>query len=233
MGTFAGTLNAAQAYIVNDIYLKSIKPEASNKEITRMNYLVGVIVVLISIVLGIYAKDVNSVLQWIVGALYGGFIAANVLKWHWWRFNGNGFFFGMFAGILSSMILPYVFVDALPLYYFPVILVISIIASVLGSLLTPVTDIEVLKSFYATVRPWGFWGPILEAVKQDNPDFKANDGFKRDMFNVFVGTIAQTSITALPVFVVLLMPSHSIITALVLVICILILWKTWYKKLEN
>jgi Na+/proline symporter len=54
MGTFAGTLNAAQAYIVNDIYLKDIKPKASNKEIKHINYLVGIIVVLISIVLGIF-----------------------------------------------------------------------------------------------------------------------------------------------------------------------------------
>ena len=134
---FAGTLNAAQAYIVNDIYLKDIKPQASNKEINRMNYLVGILVVLISIVLGIFAKDVNSVLQWIVGALYGGYVAANVLKWHWWRFNGNGFFYGMAAGILSAMVLPYIFPDALPLYYFPIILILSFAGSVLGSILTP------------------------------------------------------------------------------------------------
>ncbi|MBT7000580.1 MAG: sodium:solute symporter, partial [Prolixibacteraceae bacterium] len=31
--TFAGTLNAAQAYIVNDIYLRYLKPKASNKQI--------------------------------------------------------------------------------------------------------------------------------------------------------------------------------------------------------
>ena len=32
MGTFSGTLNAAQAYIVNDIYLKYVNPTASNKK---------------------------------------------------------------------------------------------------------------------------------------------------------------------------------------------------------
>ena len=32
MGTFSGTLNAAQAYIVNDIYLKYINPACSNKK---------------------------------------------------------------------------------------------------------------------------------------------------------------------------------------------------------
>lgn len=233
IGTFAGTLNAAQAYIVNDIYLKSIKPAASNQDISRMNYVSGIAMVAISIVLGIFAKDVNSILQWIVGALYGGYIAANVLKWHWWRFNGSGFFWGMFAGIASAMILPTVFSNTVPLYYFPLILLLSLIGCVAGSLLTPPTDINVLKSFYKTVRPWGFWQPVYAEVLKENPSFERNKDFGKDMFNVVIGTIAQTAITALPVFVVLLKPQHSIISALVLAMCVLILRKTWYQKLPT
>lgn len=233
MGTFAGTLNAAQAYIVNDIYLKSIKPQATNRDISRANYLVGIVVVAISIVLGVFAKDVNSVLQWIVGALYGGYVAANVLKWHWWRFNGTGFFWGMAAGIVSAMVLPYVFRDTLPLFYFPLILVLSALGSVAGSLLTPPTDIEVLKKFYRNVRPWGFWGPIHAEVLKEDPTFERNKNFSLDMFNVVVGTIAQTAITSLPVFVVLLMPMQGFITATVLAVCVFILWKTWYQKLPE
>lgn len=233
MGTFAGTLNAAQAYLVNDIYLKSVKPTATNREISRMNYLTGVVVVLISIVLGLFAKDVNSVLQWIVGALYGGFVAANVLKWHWWRFNGNGFFIGMLVGILSAMGLPYLFPDALPLYYFPLILLLSAVGCVVGSLTSPPTDIEVLKKFYQNVRPWGFWGPVHAQVLRENPDFEANRNFKLDLLNVVVGTIGQTAITALPVFIVLLMPTQSILTALILGVCVSVLWYTWYKRLPN
>jgi SSS family solute:Na+ symporter len=231
MGTFAGTLNAAQAYMVNDIYIKSFKPKATNKEISQMNYISGIVIVAISIVLGIFAKDVNSILQWIVGALYGGYIAANVLKWHWWRFNGNGFFWGMFAGILSAMILPFVFQTTLPLYYFPLILLLSVIGCVVGSLMSPPTDMSVLKSFYRNVRPWGFWKPVYAEVLKDDPSFEPNKDFGKDMFNVLIGTIAQTAITALPVFIVLLKPQPGIISAVVLLMCVLILRKTWYQKL--
>ena len=103
MGTFSGTLNAAQAYIVNDIYLKYINPAASTKKIITMNYIVGLLVVIIGIVLGFFAKNVNSVLQWIVGALYGGYIAANMFKWYWWRFNANWFFLGHGRGIAARL----------------------------------------------------------------------------------------------------------------------------------
>jgi len=70
MGTFSGTLNAAQAYLVNDIYLKYVNPQASTKKIISMNYLAGLVVVIIGVVLGLFVKDVNTVLQWIVSGLY-------------------------------------------------------------------------------------------------------------------------------------------------------------------
>jgi Na+/proline symporter len=85
MSTFAGTLNATQAYIVNDIYLKYIRPKASNTKVKLIYYVAGLTMVTISIILGFYAKDVNDVLQWIVSGLYGSYVAANVLKWFWWR----------------------------------------------------------------------------------------------------------------------------------------------------
>ena len=31
--------------------------------------------------------------------LSGGYVAPNILKWHWWRFNSYGYFAGMIAGV--------------------------------------------------------------------------------------------------------------------------------------
>src|SRR3546814_16103003 len=44
MGTFAGTLNAAQAYFTNDIYLKYIKPRASTKATRNATYISGIVI---------------------------------------------------------------------------------------------------------------------------------------------------------------------------------------------
>src|SRR5690606_20064531 len=138
IGTFAGTLNAAQAYLVNDVYLKYVNPKASNKIVNRMNYVTGIVVVLVSMVLGFMAKDVNSLLQWIVAGLFGGYISANVLKWYWWRFNANGFFWGMLVGIVAALIFPY-FTNGLDLYYFPWLLLISLVGSIVGTFTAPPT----------------------------------------------------------------------------------------------
>ena len=233
MGTFSGTLNAAQAYIVNDIYLKYINPSAGTKKVMTINYTVGVIVVAIGVILGFFVKDVNSVLQWIVGALWGGYIAANVFKWYWWRFNANGFFWGMLTGIIAALSFPYIFKDVLPLYVWPLLFLISIAGCIIGTFTAPPTDENVLKQFYKTIKPWGFWKPIHEKVMREDPSFVPNKQFKLDMFNVVLGIIAQCCLTILPMYIVLWMKMPLLVTVILLVVTGMILKKTWWNKLEN
>ncbi|XHR95768.1 hypothetical protein ACFJIV_03420 [Mucilaginibacter sp. UC70_90] len=233
MSTFSGTMNAAQAYIVNDIYLKYINPKASTKKIITANYLVGVFVVAVGVILGFFVKDVNSVLQWIVSALYGGYIASNVLKWHWWRFNANGFFYGMLSGILSAMIFSLIIPSVQLLYWFPVLFAISLGGSVIGSYATAPTDMIVLRSFYTTVRPWGFWGPVKALVMEKDPSFVPNKNFKLNMFNVVVGTITQCCLTILPMYLILAQKTSLVVTVAMLVVTIAILKKTWWNKLKD
>lgn len=233
MSTFAGTLNAAQAYIVNDIYLKYINPDAENIKIKSINYVAGIIIVAISIVFGFFAKDVNSVLQWIVSGLYGSYVAANVLKWYWWRFNGNGFFFGMVGGLIPALTFRFIFTGILDLYTFPLMLLISLIACLIGTYTAPPVDDEVLKSFYKNVRPWGFWKPIHDKVVAEDPDFKPNTNFGRDMFNVVIGIIWQTTLVVLPIYLILMETLPIIITLGITIITTLILKKTWFDKLPK
>ncbi|MFV0470588.1 MAG: sodium:solute symporter family protein [Paludibacteraceae bacterium] len=235
MSTFAGTLNAVQAYIVNDIYIKYFKKNATAKQANRANYIVGLAVVVVSICFGVLAQDVNSVLQWITGALYGSYIAANILKWHWWRFNGKGFAWGMAGGMMPALILPLIpyFNGTLPLYYFPIILLFSIAGCIWGTYSAPATDTEVLKKFYLKTRPWGFWKPVHKWVLTENPNFKKNSSAKRDLFNVAVGIIWQTALVAAPIYLVLKQFWYCTIATMIVGVTTVVLKKNWYNKLEN
>ena len=232
MSTFAGTLNAAQAYIVNDIYLKYLKPEASQKQITRTNYLTGIVVVAISVFFGFFAQDVNSVLQWIVSALWGAYVVSNILKWYWWRFNGAGFFWGMFVGIITALICSRIF-DFLDLYYFPIIVAISGVAAIIGTFSKPPTDEETLKAFYKNVKPWGFWKPIHDKVIAEDPSFQRNNDFWKDMFNVVVGIIGQTALVIFPIYLVLKKALPLGISLAIVVVCFIIMKKTWWDRLPE
>jgi len=231
IGTFAGTLNAAQAYIVNDIYLKYIRPQATNRQVSAVTYLSGLIVVSVSIIIGIFALDINSILQWIVSALWGSYVVSNVLKWYWWRFNGHGYFWGMAAGMLPALIFPRIF-DTLDLYYFPLILLISLIGALIGTYLYPPTDEEILKNFYRTVRPWGFWRPIRTKILAESPGFVNQSSWKRDLLNVFVGIIWQTAIIAIPIYFVLMKYLYAGACLALIVATSVFLKKNWYDKLE-
>jgi solute:Na+ symporter, SSS family len=235
MSTFAGTLNAAQAYIVNDIYIKYFNPSATPKQSNKANVIVGLVVVVVSIGFGVLAENVDSVLQWVTGALFGSYIAANILKWHWWRFNSTGFAWGMIGGLIPALVLPYVpIVDkVLPLYYFPVILGFSVIGCIWGTYSAPATDKRVLMEFYAKTRPWGFWKPIHDMVVKENPDFKKNTAFGRDMLNVTTGIIWQTALVAAPIYLVLKQFTSMGYALGLVVIGTILLKKNWYNKLED
>jgi hypothetical protein len=178
-------------------------------------------------------------MMWIVGALYGGYIMANLLKWYWWRFNGYGYFWGMVTGLVSAMTVPEImekFIVGHPfnaLYTFPIIFVISIAGCLIGTFSSKPEAEETLKSFYKTVRPWGFWGPIREKVMQEDPNFQPNHEFKRDTVNVLVGIVWQLSMTALPINLVMRNWSWMGAVFAVLVVTSLILKFNWYDRLEK
>jgi len=231
MSNFAATVNAAPPYIVNDIYKRFINPHASQKTYVRLSYVASLAVVVAGISVGWFVESIDAVIKWIVSALWGGYTASNVLKWYWWRFNGYGYFWGMVAGIGSSLVLAALQLPALN--WFPAILLISLAGCVVGTLLTPAEDEEVLKSFYRRVRPWGFWGPILAKVRQEDPNFQPNRDFWRDMFNILVGICWQTALVAVPVFLVIRKFDAMLIGLAVVAITSLILKFTWYDNLER
>jgi SSS family solute:Na+ symporter len=236
LGTFAGTLNAAQAYIMNDFYIKYLRPRAGHREVRFVSYGTGIVIVVVSILLGMFAKDartVDKLLQWIVSGLYGGYVAANMLKWYWWRFNGHGYFWGMVAGIAPAMIFPRVFPQTLPLHYFPLLFALSLAGCIIGTFATAPTDEKTLMAFYRNVRPWGFWEPIRRKVIAEYPDFQENRNFGRDMFNVVVGTTWQTCLVLLPMYVVLLKWRGAAVVVALVVVTSWILKKSWYDLLDK
>jgi hypothetical protein len=87
--------------------------------------------------------------------------------------------------------------------------------------------------FYVQVHPWGFWKPVLKKVQAIYPDFQPNKNFKLDAFNVIIGIIWQTTLVALPIFLVIEEFTCFGITLLILAITSTILKFTWWNKLDE
>lgn len=233
MSTFAATVNAAPAYLVNDIYKRFIRPDAPQQTYVNWSIVVSVLFVVLGTLIGLYVTSLNDVVQWIVAALYGGYTASNFLKWYWWRFNGLGYFWGMVTGMLTAGIAPWIMPGVTPIYTFPLIFVVSLAASVAASLLTPPDDMEVLKNFYRKVRPWGFWKPVHEACEAETPGIRPNKAFGRDMLNVAVGIAWQTGLTAAPIFLVIGDYTKMGVALGVVALCSIVLKFNWLDKIED
>lgn len=246
MSNFAATINAAPAYIVNDIYKRFINPNTTPKAEVSMSRAASLGVLLVGIAFGLLTTNILDVMMWIVGALYGGYVIANVMKWYWWRFNGYGYFWGMLAGILGAMIVPGLVPKVAPLvfstevaavvqsnslYLIPLLIGLSLLGCLLGTYLSPPEDAEILKHFYKTTRPWGCWGPICEQVVAEDPSFQPNDDALRDCTNVAVGIVWQLCLTSLPIFLVLRSWNWASAIFLLLLLTTIFIKLNWYNKL--
>ncbi len=246
MSNFAATVNAAPAYIVNDIYKKYINPNAEPRKYVVMSYIASVAVVAVGITIGFFVESINQIVLWIVAELWGGYTISNVLKWYWWRFNGHGYFWGMACGLVGSILMPLLnnlglipFLQNWPLSNnpsmnsFPIILILSLLGCIIATLMTDPESDEVLMKFYYNVRPWGFWKPIHKKVVKIDPAFVANKDFKRDMFNIVVGIIWQITLMAFPIFLVIREYSSFGVCIAILIITSVILKLNWWDKLDD
>jgi len=233
MSTFAASLNAAPVYFVNDIYKRYFRPNEDDRSYVRMSYWASFVLMIVGTGVGFMLESINEIMQWIFAALFGGYAAANVLKWHWWRFNGYGYFWGMIAGLVCSLILPIVWPDVQPLFAFPFLFLLSLAGSLIATMMTKPEDDEVLCSFYRQVNPWGFWGPIRDKVCQQDPSFKPNSNLGRDSFNIAVGVVWQITLVVIPIYLVIQQWRPMLYAFIAMLITTYILKKNWYDKLER
>jgi Na+/proline symporter len=241
MANFSATVNAGAAYLVNDVYARYLEAKgktgqgdakAYNRTLVRASYVGSVLILVLGMYIGYSLHSINEITQWIVSGLFGGYTAANVLKWYWWRLNGKGYFAGMLVGMGSALAAPWFAPSLHPLYAFPFILVLSLIASVVTSLLSEPVEDETLKSFYINVRPWGFWGPVREMLERDGQGVRANTDAGRDFLNIGVGTAWQLTLVTIPLYLIFRDMTRLGISVAVLVVTSIFLKKFWYDRLE-
>lgn len=238
MATYSASLNAAPAYVVNDIYRKYIKPDASEKTLVHMSYATSLTFAVLGAFIGWQLNSINDIVGWITTGLYGGYTVANVIKWYWWRLNGTGYAASMALGVAVAMWMA-VWKDPVTgqainaLAAFPWLLLACLAAAVIGSYVTKPTDMETLKLFYKKTRPWGFWQPVLQALRADEPDVQPNSDFWRDMFNSLVGVVWQTAITASAIFLIIREMDRFWLALGLVVLCSVVMKFTWWDRMRD
>ena len=237
MSTFDSTVNAGAAYIVNDVYKRYLVPDAAPRRYVVMGYFVSVGLVIVSIVCALFVDSIDDITKWLTFALLGGYAAPNVLKWHWWRFNGYGYFAGMLGGVVAAVGFKLgneAGWFAIPdMYAVFITAPISLVASIIATLATPPDDDAVLGSFYRTVRPWGFWDPVLNWCRRSDPGMEPNRDFGWDATNVAIGIVWQLMLMVVPVCLIIRRWDAFAVSAGILAATSLTMKFTWWDRLDR
>jgi SSS family solute:Na+ symporter len=94
----------------------------------------------------------------IIMLLFPAFLVPFALRWYWARFNGAGFALGIAVGFVAAVVChvrpPAGWNEA---QQFLAIAGVSLVASLVGTLLSAPVPAAVLRKFYTQIGPFGWW----------------------------------------------------------------------------
>lgn len=168
MSTISTHLNWGSSYIVNDVYKRFVKPDATDKE----QVLIGRIsTVLLMVVAGIMALQLSNALQAfaILLQIGAGTGLLFILRWFWWRINAIS---ELVAMIVSFLIAVGFRVGDFGLQSWQELVIgvsVTTIAWVLATLWSAPTDAAVLKDFCVKINPGGpGWRRVYADLAAEN-----------------------------------------------------------------
>jgi Na+/proline symporter len=202
MAAISSMVNWASSYIMNDLYRLSIRPRASSKEYLWMSRLFSALLLIAALAWGaaIEPAQLDRWVLFINSALVVFPLPLAWLKWFWWRTN----VYGEMAGILGAFPASYIVwfgsdavlpkswglqglvpafgnLERYPFWVgFGILFLLGWLAILSATLLTRPESMEVLRSFYRTVRPIGFWGPVRASLAASG-DLPAPTDASRDL----------------------------------------------------
>ncbi len=185
MSTTASQLNWGSSYIVNDFYVRFLKPDASQKQQVRVGRLTTVILmffaVLFALVLENALQAFNILLQ--IGAGTG---LIYILRWFWWRINAFTELAGMIVSFLValSFVLLKKFTGFDPSETFKILTGVGIttVAWVSVTFMTKPADTQTLRDFYKRIRPGGpGWKKIVNDAAAEGIVLQKEEDLKWDV----------------------------------------------------
>jgi solute:Na+ symporter, SSS family len=160
MSTISTHLNWGASYLVNDVYLRFIKPQASPRAQVIASRIATAVLMVCSLIVMSFLSSVEQGWKILIG-LGAGTGLVFILRWYWWRVNAWSEISAMIASFVTSLILArYGFnLDDLSKPAYAITMLITVgVTTVVWLTVTFATQPEseaTLDRFYRRVRPGG------------------------------------------------------------------------------
>jgi len=234
-GSLAGMVNGTSAFFVKDIYQTWIRPHASTRELIAASWLSTGAVMLGGLLMGLSAGSINEIWGWLVMSFTIGSLAPTVLRLYWWRFNCGGVIGGMVFGTLLSTVQffleKYEYIPRSPEWLaFLVMTAISFTAAILGTWVSKPVPMEVLRHFYRTTKPFGWWGPLWKELTPEEQAVWGREHYN-DLMTVPFGLLGQVCMFLMPMQLVVKSYHAFFMTLPLFLIGAAGMWWFWWRNL--
>ena len=159
MSTMSTQLNLGASYLVNDFWVRFIRPDANDAEQVRAGRLATVVSLILGSGLGLLLTDAGQAfnLLLLIGAGTGGLF---ILRWFWWRINAWTELVAMGGSLVVAGYFTFVHddLDIVELAAHEKLIWGSLLTTlvwVVATYLTPPESDKTLSSFVAKVNPGG------------------------------------------------------------------------------
>ena len=170
MSTIDTHLNWGASYLVNDVYKRFVRPNASER-----HYIVAALVLTAALaVVGMLVTTLMESIRegwYIVTALAGGVSVVTVLRWYWWRINAWSEIAAMAAALAGTLVFRVGLGIGYP-HVLYLIMPVTVAVALVVTFITRPVDEATLVEFYRRIRPGGGgWKPIAARA----PDVEIRD----------------------------------------------------------
>jgi SSS family transporter len=166
MSTISTHLNWGASYLVNDVYLRFIRPNATPRAQVIASRLATAVLMVCSLIVMSFLSSVEQGWKILIG-LGAGTGLVFILRWYWWRINAWSEISAMVASFITSIVLGrygYTLDDLSRPTYAITMLITVAVTTVVWLAVTFATGPEsaaTLDAFYRRVRPGGpGWRPV-------------------------------------------------------------------------
>ncbi|WP_434222221.1 sodium:solute symporter family protein [Limnospira platensis CENA597] len=156
MSTVSTSINWGASFITNDLYLRFVKPTATQTELVLVGRLSSVLVTVLGAIAAFLATDVATVFRLVIAIGTGSGLVL-ILRWFWWRVNAAAELSAIVGSFLVGMVTslsPWFKIEDFG--WRIIFITISVTCLwVIVLVFTPPESETTLETFYQKVRPGG------------------------------------------------------------------------------
>lgn len=167
MSTISTHLNWGSSYIVNDVYQRFIKPEATEQELVNVGRVSTVILMVFAAIFALFLQNAKEAFGIII-LMGAGTGLLFILRWFWWRINAYSEIAAMVISFLVAMTFKFIVPKGTLEGHEELILgvVITTIGWIAVTYMTRPTNEKTLIDFYKLIQPHANgWQPIIKSGK--------------------------------------------------------------------